>query len=938
MKDRISVAGRSLRYLAISAVFTIVVSIAASVSDAQTLKPVYQVNCGGPAVGTFSADTYFQGGTPYGLNAAIDTSAVSNGPPPQVYNSQRYGNFTYSFPNLTPNAQYVVRLHFAETYFADPRPGRYNTAQAGQRVFNVSINRRVALDHFDILASSKFNQGVVKEFAITADDFGKIEMIFQNVVTNAFVNAIEILQGTSSSAGQLSAAPVLAASQIPMTGAALQAEDARIERLAEIAARLQDEKTDAVPLLTEAVGLMGFSIQTEEHARLAPPKAGPALHLAITDSEIKGYSELFRRHNSVSLADLINTLDYSYRSMGSKTSCRAEIVNWLERGTDSDNASIRALVAFLQDLSVLRPNNNFSGFDRRDVELDPIQTLLIVRVVTEDMTAPVRKAMRRRAQLNENKDSAGVRFANAAYKDAPPGICGDEENGWAEDGFVGVLNGIYEQALEHAKEASKYFGESAELYKGETGRINALSALTKFILTYTYLEGDLEVEAPGEPLIRTKDRRPGDTPRTVAAKFRINGRKLTDFLKEHRCALALLGIDTDMPKSGDLKGIETAWRVGQDPADGKRIIQTTKAVNLDRVPVEEQGEDSVAARVEWTGAPQRTDLDPKKVMPYTRSVPIYVTPQAKHPEIKQDLVDAILGVYGAREGGPGLLTPIYEQLYRLKWKGTISHDLRVRDWMQDFATGGLTIRIQASGHLFRPTSATVINLDRQLDFTQTQMKVVAGGLPPGFDPNSKEMIAQLPEYQRAGAEKALEKEAEMAKKQTFIGTGPGKIKMSFHDSTFTRSAVEDCEVVKGERQTNIDGVLNETDFELGSFPPDMTLFRVDVDVEKKTAVVQGDYNLLVRKIVTETADKQNIPHAPVDEKHKIFQNLKILPPFDGKNGITIPVKEDQFLTQFDNGSGYGYSGSVMIPFTFGNGHFKADALFSFYVWRRSKDQ
>ncbi|HEX3100466.1 MAG TPA: malectin domain-containing carbohydrate-binding protein, partial [Pyrinomonadaceae bacterium] len=320
MKDRISVAGESLKYLAISAVFTIVISITASVSDAQTLKPVYQVNCGGPAVGTFSADTYFQGGTPYGLNATVDSSPVSNAPPPQVYNSQRYGNFTYSFPNLTPNTQYVVRLHFAETYFADSRQGRYNTAQAGQRVFNVSINRRVALDHFDILASSKFNQGVVKEFAITADDFGKIEIIFQNVVTNAFVNAIEILQGTSSSAGQLSAAPVLAASQVPVTAAALQAEDTRIERLAEIAARLQDEKTDPVPLVTEAAGLMGFSIQTEEHVRVAPPKAAPALHLAVTDSEIRGYSELFRRHHSVALADLINAMDYTYKAVGSKTS------------------------------------------------------------------------------------------------------------------------------------------------------------------------------------------------------------------------------------------------------------------------------------------------------------------------------------------------------------------------------------------------------------------------------------------------------------------------------------------------------------------------------------------------------------------------------------------------------------------------------------------
>jgi len=34
-----------------------------------------------------------------------------------VYQSERYGSSTYTFPGLTASAQYTVRLHFAEIYW-----------------------------------------------------------------------------------------------------------------------------------------------------------------------------------------------------------------------------------------------------------------------------------------------------------------------------------------------------------------------------------------------------------------------------------------------------------------------------------------------------------------------------------------------------------------------------------------------------------------------------------------------------------------------------------------------------------------------------------------------------------------------------------------------------------------------------------------------------
>jgi hypothetical protein len=148
-----------------------------------------QINAGGGAVSPFVADTDFSGGTTVGTANTIDTSGVTNPAPVAVYQSNRYGNFTYTVPGLTANASYTVRLHFAETYWT----------AAGQRTFNVSINGQQVLTNFDIIAAAGgTNKAVVKQFTATANASGTISMQFTSVVDQAQINGIEILSGTSS--------------------------------------------------------------------------------------------------------------------------------------------------------------------------------------------------------------------------------------------------------------------------------------------------------------------------------------------------------------------------------------------------------------------------------------------------------------------------------------------------------------------------------------------------------------------------------------------------------------------------------------------------------------------------------------------------------------------------------------------------------------------
>ena len=149
----------------------------------------YAVNAGGTAVGSFAADELFSGGSTYATTASIDTSAVTNAAPQGVYQTERYGNFSYTFPNLKAGAQYTVRLHEAEIYWSS----------SGQRSFNVAINGQQVLSNFDIYAAAGgADKAIVEQFTATADSNGQIAIQFTSVKDNAKVDGIEILASSGS--------------------------------------------------------------------------------------------------------------------------------------------------------------------------------------------------------------------------------------------------------------------------------------------------------------------------------------------------------------------------------------------------------------------------------------------------------------------------------------------------------------------------------------------------------------------------------------------------------------------------------------------------------------------------------------------------------------------------------------------------------------------
>jgi hypothetical protein len=159
------------------------VSGSAAVTVVQAI--VYQINCGGSASAPYTTDQYYSGGTTYSVTSTITTTGVTNPAPQAVYRTERYGNSTYTLPNLTGGASYKVRLHFAEIY---------QTA-VGRRVFNVAINGTTVLPNYDIYAETGARyKAVVKEFTATANASGQIVIQFTTITDNAKISGIEIIR------------------------------------------------------------------------------------------------------------------------------------------------------------------------------------------------------------------------------------------------------------------------------------------------------------------------------------------------------------------------------------------------------------------------------------------------------------------------------------------------------------------------------------------------------------------------------------------------------------------------------------------------------------------------------------------------------------------------------------------------------------------------
>lgn len=130
-------------------------------------------------------DRYYSSGRTHSL-----LQSVAGTDDPGLYSSERFGNFSYTFP--VAQGTYKAILHFNEAFHGPSNPGG---GGVGSREFDVYFNGVALLREFDIFKEARgANRALRKEFhGLKPNALGKLVFTFQPIRNYPCVNAIEII-------------------------------------------------------------------------------------------------------------------------------------------------------------------------------------------------------------------------------------------------------------------------------------------------------------------------------------------------------------------------------------------------------------------------------------------------------------------------------------------------------------------------------------------------------------------------------------------------------------------------------------------------------------------------------------------------------------------------------------------------------------------------
>jgi hypothetical protein len=137
----------------------------------------------------WSPDSYFAGG-----RLATYSAPVSGTDDPELYETERWGNFSYAIP-VAPG-KYTVLLHFAARHGDwDQSPSASDEKrQAVAHVFNVFCNGNALLRNFDLAKEARPSDVVARRFTeMEPNAQGKLLLSFVPVAGYATVTGIEVI-------------------------------------------------------------------------------------------------------------------------------------------------------------------------------------------------------------------------------------------------------------------------------------------------------------------------------------------------------------------------------------------------------------------------------------------------------------------------------------------------------------------------------------------------------------------------------------------------------------------------------------------------------------------------------------------------------------------------------------------------------------------------
>ena len=149
------------------------------------LQPPVRINAGAATAHTSDAGVVWLAGSRIRRGRGGRTPnelPIANTSDPEIYQTERYG-MSY-FGRDVPNGQYIIYLHFAETF--------EEITAAGQRVFAINVEG-TDIPAFDIIArAGAARTAYVEEVPVEITD-GRLDITFAGRVQNAAINGIEII-------------------------------------------------------------------------------------------------------------------------------------------------------------------------------------------------------------------------------------------------------------------------------------------------------------------------------------------------------------------------------------------------------------------------------------------------------------------------------------------------------------------------------------------------------------------------------------------------------------------------------------------------------------------------------------------------------------------------------------------------------------------------
>ncbi len=137
----------------------------------------------------WSPDNYFEGG-----RLAVYSTPVSGTDDPELYETERWGNFSYAIP-VAPG-KYTVLLHFAArhgNWDQSASPSDENRS-AVAHVFNLFCNGNALLKNFDMAKEARQSDVVLRKFTgLVPNAQGKLLLSFVPVEGYATITGIEVL-------------------------------------------------------------------------------------------------------------------------------------------------------------------------------------------------------------------------------------------------------------------------------------------------------------------------------------------------------------------------------------------------------------------------------------------------------------------------------------------------------------------------------------------------------------------------------------------------------------------------------------------------------------------------------------------------------------------------------------------------------------------------